>query len=123
LLQKAGFFDSMAVILKGCIDKLGVSLIPSFNFAGACFLSALLDNNIVADFASRALHGLETGNVALVRHGADSGFTRQGDVGPTSDRPQSVWHMPLFGREVDERYTPVQWMKLMTPHHYCRFLS
>jgi len=68
----------MAVILRDGIDKLGVSLIALIQFAGACFLSGSLDNNIVADFASRALHGLELGTLHLFAMAQIAGYAAGG---------------------------------------------
>jgi hypothetical protein len=37
---------------------MGQGHVAFAQFLGCTFLSAILDNNIVADFASRGLHGL-----------------------------------------------------------------
>ena len=59
LLQKTGFFDELSHLLKEGIEQYGLSHIAYIQYWAACLLSAILDNNIVADFASRGLHGLD----------------------------------------------------------------
>ena len=56
LLTSAGFFDVMQSLVVRGIDTLGHSHVAFAQFAGSTVLSAILDNNIVADFASRGLH-------------------------------------------------------------------
>ncbi len=114
LLQKSGFFDSMAVWLHNGIETLGVSIIAFIQFTGACFLSALLDNNVVADFASRALHGLDIGVLHLFSMAQIAGYAAGGcwtHIGSA----QSVVAYAFILKEVDDRYTPFQWIKAMTP--------
>src|SRR6185369_13820723 len=60
LLTSAGFFDLMRVLVVQGIATLGQSHVAFAQFLASTFLSAILDNNIVADFASRGLHGLES---------------------------------------------------------------
>src|SRR5262249_45251354 len=58
LLQKIGFFDALSDVLHAGIARFGVAHIAYIQYCAACFLSAILDNNVVADFSSKALHGL-----------------------------------------------------------------
>lgn len=114
LLQKSGFFDQLSGLLQVGIEKLGTSIIALVQFAGACFLSALLDNNVVADFASRALHGLEVGTLHLFSMAQIAGYAAGGcwtHIGSA----QSVVAYAFIRREVNEHYTPFQWIKAMTP--------
>ena len=65
LLQKTGFFNQVTVLIHQGVEVLGVSHVAFLQFAGAAFLSAILDNNVVADFAGRALHDLSVGLIYL----------------------------------------------------------
>ena len=58
LLTKAAFFDQIQTLIHRGIDSMGQGHVAFAQFLGCTFLSAILDNNIVADFASRGLHGL-----------------------------------------------------------------
>ena len=114
LLQKSGFFGGMSALLRHGIEKLGTSIIALFQFTGACFLSALLDNNVVADFASRALRGLQVGTLHLFSMAQIAGYAAGGcwtHIGSA----QSVVAYAFIHKEIDEHYTPVQWIKAMTP--------
>ena len=84
-------------------------------FLGCTFLSAILDNNVVADFASRALLGLRYHRFCTCSPWRRSQATRWAVAGPTSARAQSVVAYAFIQRDVDEHYTPVQWIKEMTP--------
>jgi Na+/H+ antiporter NhaD/arsenite permease-like protein len=114
LLQKAGFFEVMSVLLHQGIEKLGTALVAVIQFTAACFLSALLDNNIVADFASRALHGLELKVLHLFALAQIAGYA-VGGCWTHIGSAQSVVAFAFIRREINSRYTPFQWIKAMTP--------
>jgi hypothetical protein len=83
-------------------------------FLGATFLSAILDNNIVADFASRGLHGLDLTVLQYFAMAQISGYALGGcwtHIGCA----QSVVAFAFIQRDVDSRYTPIQWIKEITP--------
>ena len=83
-------------------------------FLGSTFLSAILDNNIVADFASRGLHGLDITTLHLFAMAQIAGYALGGcwtHIGCA----QSVVAYAFIQRDVDEHYTPVQWIREMTP--------
>ena len=114
LLQKAGFFQQLAEIFRQTVNTLGVSHMAFIQFAGATVLSAILDNNVVADFASRVLHGFETGIIYLFSMAQIAGYATGGcwtHIGSA----QSVVAYAFVQREIDKSYTPYQWIKLMTP--------
>lgn len=114
LLQKTGFFDQLSQLLHHGIEHWGVSHIAYAQFTGATFLSAILDNNVVADFASRALHGLELGTLHLFAMAQIAGYAAGGcwtHIGSA----QSVVAYAFIRREIDAHYTPLQWIKAMTP--------
>jgi Na+/H+ antiporter NhaD/arsenite permease-like protein len=114
LLQKTGFFQELSVLLQRGIETMGASHVAFIQFTGAVFLSAILDNNVVADFAARALHGLDVGLIHLFAMAQIAGYAAGGcwtHIGSA----QSVVAYAFIRKEVDERFTPFQWIKVMTP--------
>ena len=114
LLQKTGFFDQVSVLLHVGIERLGTAAVAWSQFAAATFLSALLDNNVVADFASRALHNLPLAVLHLFAMAQIAGYALGGcwtHIGSA----QSVVAYAFIQKEVNPRYTPFQWIKAMTP--------
>ncbi len=114
LLQKTGFFAQLSVLLLVGIDKLGVAIISFIQFSGAVFLSALLDNNVVADFASRALHNIDIGLLHLFSMAQIAGYAAGGcwtHIGSA----QSVVAYAFILKQINDRITPFQWIKFMTP--------
>jgi hypothetical protein len=114
LLQKSGFFEHMTHILHQAIQQFGASHVAYMQYTTATILSAILDNNVVADFASRGLHGLEIGLLYLLSMAQIAGYAAGGcwtHIGSA----QSVVAYAFVQREIDEHYTPFQWIKLMTP--------
>jgi len=114
LLTSSGFFDAMQGIIHSGIEVLGHAHVAFAQFLGATFLSAILDNNIVADFASRGLHGLDVRVLQFFAMAQISGYALGGcwtHIGCA----QSVVAYAFIQRDVDAQYTPVQWIKEMTP--------
>jgi hypothetical protein len=114
LLTSAGFFDVMQTLVVQGIATLGQSHVAFAQFLGSTFLSAILDNNIVADFASRGLHGLGLNVLQFFAMAQIAGYALGGcwtHIGCA----QSVVAYAFIQRDVDEHYTPVQWIKEMTP--------
>ena len=114
LLTSAGFFDVMQSLIHAGIETLGQAHVAFAQFLGATFLSAILDNNIVADFASRGLHGLDLRVLQFFAMAQISGYALGGcwtHIGCA----QSVVAFAFIQRDVDAHYTPVQWIKEMTP--------
>ena len=114
LLQKTGFFDQLSGLLHTGIEKLGEGHVAYLQFTAAAFLSAILDNNVVADFASRALHGLDLNVLYLFAMSQIAGYA-VGGCWTHIGCAQSVVAFAFIRKELDERYTPVQWIKAMTP--------
>jgi Na+/H+ antiporter NhaD/arsenite permease-like protein len=114
LLTKAGFFEQLQHLLHQGIASVGYTPMAIAQFFGCTFLSSILDNNVVADFASRALHGLEIGALHLFALAQIAGYALGGcwtHIGSA----QSVVAFAFIKRDVDEHYTPIQWIKEMTP--------
>jgi citrate transporter len=114
LLTSAGFFDVMQTLVANGIVALGQAHVAFVQFLGSTFLSAVLDNNIVADFASRGLHGLETRVVHFFAMAQIAGYALGGcwtHIGCA----QSVVAFAFIQRDVDAKYTPIQWIREITP--------
>ena len=114
LLTKVGFFNELQTLVHEGARNLGNGHMAFFQFTGATFLSATLDNNVVADFASRALHGLPLAVMHLFALAQIAGYALGGcwtHIGCA----QSVVAYAFIRRDVDAHYTPVQWIKEMTP--------
>jgi len=114
LLTKAGFFDEMQTLIHHGIETLGHSHVAFAQFLGCTFLSAILDNNVVADFASHALRHLDLAVMHLFALSQIAGYALGGcwtHIGCA----QSVVAYAFIRRDVDAQYTPVQWIREMTP--------
>jgi Na+/H+ antiporter NhaD/arsenite permease-like protein len=114
LLTQAGFFDALQALIRQGVETLGHGHVAFAQFLGCTFLSAILDNNVVADFASRALHGLDIAVLHLFAMAQIAGYALGGcwtHIGSA----QSVVAFAFIRRDVDERYTPIRWIKEMTP--------
>jgi hypothetical protein len=114
LLTKAGFFDQIQTLVHRGISSMGQGHVAFAQFLGCTFLSAILDNNIVADFASRGLRGLSPAVLHLFAMAQILGYALGGcwtHIGCA----QSVVAFAFIRRDVDANYTPLQWMKDITP--------
>jgi hypothetical protein len=114
LLTKARFFDQIQTLVHRGIETMGQGHVAFAQFLGCTFLSAILDNNIVADFASRGLHGLSPSVLHLFAMAQIIGYALGGcwtHIGCA----QSVVAFAFIRRDVDEKYTPLQWIKDITP--------
>jgi len=114
LLTKAGFFDQLQSLIQQGIQTLGIAHLAFAKFLGVTFLSAILDNNVVADFASRTLHNLDLAILHLFAMAQIAGYALGGcwtHIGSA----QSVVAFAFIQRDIDDRYTPLQWIKEMTP--------
>ncbi len=114
LLQRTGFFNIIAQLLHLGVEKVGVAAVAYGQFWFATILSAILDNNIVADFTSRALLDIkDLGVLHLFAMAQIAGYALGGcwtHIGSA----QSVVAYAFIQREIDDRYTPFQWIKAMT---------
>ena len=93
---------------------LGPGHVAFAQFLGCTLLSAILDNNVVADFASRALERLDITIMHLFAMAQIAGYALGGcwtHIGSA----QSVVAFAFIRREVDEGYTPIHWIKEITP--------
>ena len=114
LLTSAGFFDIMQTLVVRGIAVLGHSHVAFAQFFGSTVLSAILDNNIVADFASRGLHGLDLNILKFFAMAQIAGYALGGcwtHIGCA----QSVVAYAYIQRDLDKHFTPMQWIREMTP--------
>ena len=114
LLTSAGFFEGMHVLMERGIADDGPRARRDRPVPGATFLSAILDNNVVADFASRGLHGFDPTVIRLFAMAQIAGYALGGcwtHIGCA----QSVVAYAFIHRDLDGSYTPLQWIKEMTP--------
>jgi hypothetical protein len=114
LLTSAGFFDVMQGLVLSGIAALGQAHVAFAQFVGSTLLSAILDNNIVADFASRGLHGLATPVLHFFAMAQIAGYALGGcwtHIGCA----QSVVACAFIQRDIDAQYTPLQWIREITP--------
>ena len=113
LLTSAGYFDSLQQWIASGVATLGHSHVAFAQFLGSTFLSAILDNNVVADFASRGLHGFDIELIQFFAMAQIAGYALGGcwtHIGCA----QSVVAFAFIQRNVDPGYTPVQWIREMT---------
>jgi Na+/H+ antiporter NhaD/arsenite permease-like protein len=114
LLQKTGFFNQITPFLHSGIEKIGASQLALVQFGGSTVLSAMLDNNVVADFAGRALQGIEVGFIHLFAMAQIAGYA-VGGCWTHIGSAQSVVAYSFIRKEIDEHFTPYQWIRTMTP--------
>jgi hypothetical protein len=114
LLQKTGFFAHIKEALHAGIETFGVTVVAYLQFLGASFLSAILDNNVVADFAGRAIRGLEISTLHLFAMAQIAGYA-VGGCWTHIGSAQSVVAYAFIRREINGRFTPFAWIKAMTP--------
>lgn len=114
LLQTAGFFDRLKALLAWSIEAMGSSHVGFIQFVFCTVLSALLDNNVVADFAARPLRDLSVDLMHFFAMAQIAGYALGGcwtHVGCA----QSVVAYSFVQRTVDESFTPFTWIRMMTP--------
>ena len=104
----------MKNLIANGVRMIGHSNMALAQFFGSTFLSAILDNNVVADFASRALRGLDLSVLHLFALAQIAGYA-VGGCWTNIGSAQSVVAFAFIKRNIDEYYTPVQWIKEMTP--------
>jgi Na+/H+ antiporter NhaD/arsenite permease-like protein len=114
LLQKTGFFEQVSLLMHTGVENLGKVPMALGQFGFATVLSALLDNNVVADFLGRALKDLDVFLIHLFAMAQIAGYALGGcwtHIGSA----QSVVAYSFIHKKVDHRFTPFLWIKAMTP--------
>lgn len=114
MLQVSGFFDQAGALLRAGVERIGPAGMALSQYVGTTVLSAILDNNVVADFGGRALLGLDLALLHLFAMAQIAGYAVGGcwtHIGST----QSVVAYSFLRKELDPRFTPFQWIRVMTP--------
>lgn len=113
LLVYSGFFGSMQAALQRAAQTSGGLALALLQLIGCTALSAILDNNVVADFTSRALNGLSLSLVYLFSTAQIAGYA-VGGCWTHIGSAQSVVAFAFIRRDIDASYTPVAWIKDIT---------
>ena len=110
MLTAVGFFDPLKKAIEQGVAHLGAGHVAAIQFIGSGLLSAILDNNVVADFASRAILGMP--DMFLFAAAQIAGYATGGSLTHIGSA-QSVVAFAYILRYVDPRFTPVGWMRAM----------
>lgn len=113
LMQAADFFSQLESLLRNGIALWGAAHIAWLQFLAATILSALLDNNVVADFAAHALHRLDVHLIRFFSMAQIAGYALGGcwtHIGCA----QSVVAFSFLLKDVDPSFTPMQWIRVMS---------
>ena len=110
MLAEVGIFDVMKSGITQGVVVMGRANVAVIQFIGSAVLSALLDNNVVADFASRAIAGM--GDMFLFAAAQIAGYATGGALTHIGSA-QSVIAYAYILRHIDHRFTPFQWVKMM----------
>ncbi len=110
MLTAIGFFDQMKTLIEEATLRIGRGHVAVIQFVGANLLSAMLDNNVVADFASRAIDGMP--NMFLFAAAQIAGYATGGSLTHIGCA-QSVVAFAYILRNVDPHFTPWDWILAM----------
>lgn len=110
MLTAVGFFDQLRSAIEQGVDALGHGHVAVIQFVGTGLLSAILDNNVVADFASRAIAGMS--HMFLFAAAQIAGYAAGGSLTHIGSA-QSVVAFAYILRYVDPNFTPLGWIQAM----------
>ncbi|HLA47741.1 MAG: hypothetical protein A2Z59_06175 [Nitrospinae bacterium RIFCSPLOWO2_02_39_17] len=110
LLTAVGFFDQMKDLIEHGVESIGHAHIAVIQFIFSAFLSAILDNNVVADFASRAIQGMSS--MFLFAASQIAGYAAGGSLTHIGSA-QSVVAFAYILRYIDSNFTPLDWIRAM----------
>ncbi|MFY9268883.1 MAG: SLC13 family permease [Candidatus Manganitrophaceae bacterium] len=110
MLTAVGFFDQLKSMIEQGVILLGRGHVAVIQFLGTGLLSAILDNNVVADFASRAIHGMA--DMFLFAAAQIAGYATGGSLTHIGSA-QSVVAFAYILRYIDPRFTPLGWIQAM----------
>lgn len=108
LLTMVGFFDQMKGVIEHGVAVIGNAHVAVIQFIASGILSAILDNNVVADFASRAIHGMP--DMFLFAGAQIAGYATGGSLTHIGCA-QSVVAFAFILRNLDPHFTPLDWVK------------
>lgn len=113
-LQKTGFFDLTTSLLNHATEHVGVAHAAYGQFVGATVLSSVLDNNVVADFAGRAIQHFNLNVLHLFAMAQIAGYA-VGGCWTHIGSAQSVVAYAFINKNVKTGFTPFEWIKAITP--------
>jgi len=106
LLTASGFFGQIRTAIVE--SQIGAAHLAILQFLAALVLSALLDNNVVADFAGRAIIGLP--DMPLYAAAQIAGYATGGCLTHIGSA-QSVVAYAYILRHINPAFTPWQWIQ------------
>lgn len=113
LLSEVGFFNQLKHLLELGIQHAGAALVAWGQLAFCTVLSAMLDNNVVADFGGKAIRDLgEDAVIKLFAMAQIAGYATGGCLTHIGSA-QSVVAYAFLLHNIDNQYTPAQWIKDM----------
>lgn len=110
MLTTVGFFGLLRTGILHGVEMLGEAHVAVLQFLGTGLLSAILDNNVVADFASRAID--EMPQMFLFSAAQIAGYATGGSLTHIGSA-QSVVAFAYILRYIDPHFTPAGWIQAM----------
>ena len=114
LLQYTGFFNIVEDLTKNYIEKMGIMFFAYIKFISIGLLSALLDNNIVADFASRSMKNFDLEILHILSMVQIAGYAVGGCLTHIGSA-QSIVAYAFIRKSLDKHFTPLQWIRMIVP--------
>lgn len=114
LLTRSEFFGQFQQLIQSGSRVMSPASMALVQFFGSSVLSALLDNNVVADFAARAIQGLPPVLILLFSMSQIAGYALGGcwtHIGSA----QSVVAYAFIRRDLDPRFGPLQYVRAFSP--------
>lgn len=114
LLTRSEFFGQFQQLVQSGSRAISPVSMALAQFFGSSVLSALLDNNVVADFAARAIQGLPPVLILLFSMSQIAGYALGGcwtHIGSA----QSVVAYAFIRRDLDPRFGPLQYVRAFSP--------
>lgn len=108
MLTTVGFFDLLKSAILHGIETIGHAHVAVIQFIGANLLSAILDNNVVADFASRAIIGMN--EMYLFSASQIAGYAIGGSLTHIGCA-QSVVAFAYILKYIEPNFTPLDWIR------------
>lgn len=114
LLTRSEFFGQFQQLIQSGSRAMSPASMALAQFFGSSVLSALLDNNVVADFGARAIQGLPPVLILLFSMSQIAGYALGGcwtHIGSA----QSVVAYAFIRRDLDPRFGPLQYVRAFSP--------
>lgn len=122
LLVEAGFFATPQRWVADHVRSGASITLGLVQFAGCTFLSAVLDNNIVADFASRILVGMPDDTIRYFSLAQIQGYALGGCLTHIGSA-QSILAFEYIKRTIRPDYTPSRWVRDMSGFAFTLMLA